>query len=157
MKRMLLIGFALWQLLCMNLHAQNADAILGKWMDESEETVIEIYKPANKNIYNGRVIWVKDSLGSFGEGLRDVLNDNTGLRSRKVLGTNMLEGFVWDGTDTWRKGEIYYYQSGNDYNGKIYLDEEGSLRLKGYYSILFFLGRTKTWKRVSNLKPRIEK
>ena len=157
MKRVLLIGFALCQLLCVNLYAQNADVILGKWMDENQETIIEIYKLADKNIYNGRVVWVRDSLRSFGEGLRDVLNDDTELRSRKVLGTNMLEGFVYDGTDTWRKGEIYYYQSGNDYNGKIYLDEEGNLRLKGYYSILFFLGRTKTWKRVSNLKPQIEK
>jgi uncharacterized protein (DUF2147 family) len=157
MKRVLTIVFALWQLLCLSLHAQNADAILGKWMDENQETIIEIYKPANQNFYNGRVVWVKDSLGSFGEGLRDVLNDNTELRSRKVLGTNMLEGFVWDDTDTWRKGEIYYYQTGNDYNGKIYLNEEGQLKLKGYYSVLFFLGRTKTWNRVSNLKPRIER
>jgi uncharacterized protein (DUF2147 family) len=157
MNRVLIILFVLCQLICFNLHAQNADAILGKWMDENQETIIEIYKPANQNFYNGRVVWVKDSLGSFGDGLRDVLNDNTELRSRKVSGTNMLVGFVWDGTDMWRKGEIYYYQTGNDYNGKIYLNEEGQLRLKGYYSVLFFLGRTKTWNRVSNLKPRIER
>lgn len=128
-----------------NAFAQNGDAILGRWMDEGKETIIEIYE--ENDMYHGRVVWLKDSLDVFGDKLRDVLNSNTKLRSRKVLGTKMLQGFVWDGAETWRKGQIYFYQTGNEYNGKITMSETGQLKLKGYYSILFFLGKTQTWTR----------
>lgn len=155
MKKVLIIGLVFWQLFCFALKAQNADAILGKWMDENEETIIDIYQDGES--FYGKIVWVKDSLDVFGSPIRDVLNDNTKLRSRKVLGTNTLKGFVWDGTDTWRKGEIYYYQTGNRYNGKITLSQEGTLKLKGYYSFLFFLGRTKTWTRMEGTSFQMKK
>ncbi|MBP9152876.1 MAG: DUF2147 domain-containing protein [Flavobacteriales bacterium] len=140
-----IIGLILGLLSCTNLLAQNSDAILGRWMNEKKETIIEIYE--ENDIYHGRVVWLKDSLDVFGDKLRDVLNSNTKLRSRKVLGTKMLDGFVWDGTDSWRKGQIYFYHSGNEYNGKIMVSPQGELKLKGYYSFLFFLGKTQTWTR----------
>jgi uncharacterized protein (DUF2147 family) len=129
--------------------AQDRNDILGYWLDQNQETVVRIYE--DNGLYFGKIEWLKDSLDAFGNIRRDVLNDEPELRSRPVLGTDMLVAFSWDGEDTWRKGEIYYYQTGNDYNGKIYLDE-GKLKLKGYFSILFFLGRTKTWTRVENPK-----
>lgn len=129
--------------------AQSKDAILGFWLDEKQETVVRIYE--DNGLYFGKIEWIKDSLDLFGSNRRDVLNHDPQLRSRTVVGTDMLVGFEWDGEDAWRKGEIYYYQTGNDYNGKIYLSEEGELKLKGYFSILFFLGRTKTWQRLENL------
>jgi len=145
MIRIGIIGLVLTLLFGTELVAQNGNAILGRWMDEDKETIIEIYE--KNDTYHGRIVWLKDSLDMFGERLRDALNADTKLRPRKVLGTNMLENFVWDGADTWRKGEIYYYHSGNEYNGKISISEIGELKLKGYYSILFFLGRTQTWTR----------
>ncbi|MCF8277509.1 MAG: DUF2147 domain-containing protein [Flavobacteriales bacterium] len=148
MVRIAIVGLVLLHACSFGLLAQNPDAILGKWMDEEHETIIEIYK--KNSMFYGRIVWLKDSLDpTFGGKLRDVLNDDVKLRSRKVLGIDMLEGFVWDGVDAWRKGRIYYYQTGNDYNGKIYM-EDGELKLKGYYSILFFLGRTKIWSPLSN-------
>lgn len=129
--------------------AQQKDEVVGYWLDEKEETVVRIYE--DNGLYFGRIEWIRDSLDVFGHPTRDVLNDDPELRSRTVLGTDMLIGFQWDGEDSWRKGTIYYYQTGNEYNGKIYL-EDGKLKLKGYFSILFFLGRTKTWERLQNPK-----
>ena len=148
MRNKLIIGIAF--LLCAALHvsAQNKDDILGYWLDEKQETVVRIYE--DNGLYFARIEWLQDSLDVFGNPRRDVLNDDAELRSRLVLGTDMLIGFQWDGEDSWRKGEIYYYQTGNDYNGKISLGEEGKLKLKGYFSILFFLGRTKTWQRLDD-------
>jgi uncharacterized protein (DUF2147 family) len=131
-------------LACTALTSSAQDQILGYWMDENRETIIEIFE--RNNTYNGRIVWIANEVDGLGNERRDVYNPNPELRSRKVLGIDMLTGFAWDGTDTWRKGDIYYYRTGNDYNGKITL-EDGQLHLKGYYSILFFLGRTKVWSR----------
>lgn len=142
-----IIGWGVMMLISFSSLAQNKDAIIGRWMDDNEETVIEIYR--EKELYHGRIVWLKDSIDAYGNEVRDVLNPNVKLRPRKVLGSKMLTGFEWDGAENWKKGSIYYYHNGNEYNGKIYLDEEGNLRLKGYYSFLFFLGRTHTWTRVA--------
>lgn len=150
MNRIVVIGMLLVQLLALSATAQKRGDILGYWLDEKRETVIRIYE--DNDMFFGKVVWLKDSLDVFGQPRRDILNDEPEMRSRKVLGADMLIGFKWDEEDTWRKGEIYYYQTGNDYNGKIYLDEQGHLKLKGYYSLLFFLGRTKTWTRVDHLQ-----
>ena len=139
----------------VSVFAQHQDDILGLWVDERQETIIEIYE--HEDLYNGRIVWIKDSLDQFGNELRDVRNDDVSLRSRKVIGSDMLLGLKWDEDDTWRRGDIYYYQNGNDYNAKVYLSEEGSLRIKGYYSILFFLGRTKTWSRPETQNVSVQK
>jgi uncharacterized protein (DUF2147 family) len=149
MRRGLIIGIVFVLISVLQVSAQKKDDILGYWLDEKQETVVRIYE--DNGLYFGKIEWVKDSLDVFGNIRRDVLNDEPELRSRTVLGADMLIGFEWDGEGAWRKGEIYYYQTGNDYNGKIYLDE-GKLKLKGYFSILFFLGRTKTWERLDNPK-----
>ena len=123
--------------------------ILGHWLNEEKDAIIEISNDGG--IFNGRIVWLEDSLDQFKQPMRDVLNDKSSLRSRTVKGVNMLTGFVYNDGD-WKGGEIYNFESGNDYNGKITLDEAGHLRLKGYYSILFFLGRTKTWTRPAQLE-----
>lgn len=147
MRRSLIITIAYLLSTVLMVSGQSKDDILGYWLDEKQETVVRIYE--DNGMYFGKIVWLKDSLDVFGQSRRDILNDEPEMRSRAVLGTDMLIGFKWDGEDTWRKGEIYYYQTGNDYNGKIYLDE-GKLKLKGYFSVLFFLGRTKTWERLTN-------
>jgi uncharacterized protein (DUF2147 family) len=146
MARKTIIGWGVIMLMALGSSAQNKDAILGRWMDDEQKTIIEIYR--EKDVFSGRIVWLKDSLDAYGNEVRDVLNPNVKLRPRKVVGSIILTGFEWDGTDVWKKGRIYYYHNGNEYNGKISVDEEGDLRLKGYYSILFFLGRTHTWTRV---------
>ena len=123
--------------------------ILGHWLNEEGDAIIKISNDGG--IFNGRIVWLEDSLDQFNQPVRDVLNDRSSLRSRTVKGINMLTGFVYN-DGAWRGGEIYNYKNGNDYNAKITLDEQGHLRLKGYYSILFFLGRTKTWTRPAQLE-----
>lgn len=146
MDRKIWIGWVFLMLMTLSSSGQNKDAIVGRWMDDTQETIIEIYR--EKDVFSGRIVWLKDSLDAYGNEVRDVLNPNEKLRPRKVVGSKMLTGFEWDGSESWKKGRIYYYHNGNDYNGKIFIDEQGNLRLKGYFSILFFLGRTYTWTRV---------
>lgn len=118
------------------------EEILGKWQDEEGTTIIEIYE--ENGLYNGRIVWLLDSLDIQGNKILDVYNDNTSLRSRKLIGIDLIYGFqYYDGY--WRKGKIYDYHSGRTYNGRIVVKDE--LRLSGYYGVLSFLGRTTKWSR----------
>lgn len=123
------------------------DQVFGLWLTEAGESVVEVYK-ANDGTASGRVVWLREPKDANGEELRDVMNGTPSKRSRKVLGMEVLRGYRIDG-DIWRGGTIYNWRNGNSYNSKMYL-EEGRLHVKGYYSLLFFLGRTKEWTRVTD-------
>jgi len=123
------------------------DQVFGLWLTEAGESVVEVYR-ASDGTASGRVVWLRDPKDANGEELRDVMNGTPGKRSRKVLGMEVLRGYRLD-DDTWRGGSIYNWRNGNSYNSKMYL-ESGRLRVKGYYSLLFFLGRTKEWTRVTD-------
>ena len=57
MKKSIL--FIYFLCLSIGIYAQNSDAILGKWINEKEDRVIEVYK--NNDLYYGKVIWLEDS------------------------------------------------------------------------------------------------
>lgn len=145
MKKVLIIIFSCF--LHINIFAQKADDILGKWINEDNDRTIEIYK--NNDLYYGKVVWLKNSEKGVGIDRLDLKNHNTLLENRKIIGIDYLLGFSYF-TDrkAWKEGQIYNYETGNTYHGKIKINDKGGLDLKGYYGILWFLGRTQTLNRV---------
>lgn len=141
----------MWFLIILSiklLFAQNkGDDFVGYWMDDTNTYIVKVTR--DETIYNGKVVWMKDSLDKYKQPLRDVMNDDPEKRSRLVKDINVLDGFVFD-SGLWKSGVVYNYQSGNDYNGRLKIDDDGNLRLTGYYGILFFLGKTKVWTPVYN-------
>lgn len=125
----------------------NNSSIKGFWLNETKEYIVEVSE--DDSIFSGRIVWLADSLDMYEQPLRDVLNDDPEKRSRKVLGMDILTGFIPD-NGMWKHGKVYNFKSGSDYNARMKLDEEGHLRLTGYYGILFFLGKTKVWTPVNN-------
>ena len=65
-------------------YAQN---VLGKWVTTDNESNVEIYQNGDKLF--GKIIWLKR-----GEGQLDVHNPDKSLRSRKLLGVNILTGLL---------------------------------------------------------------
>ena len=124
---------------------EESSAVKGYWLNETEEYVVEIYQEGS--IFKGRVVWLADSLDIYGQPLRDVMNDEPKLRSRLVRGLDVLYDFEFD-DGAWRHGEVYLFKNGNSYNARLRLNDEQNLSWTGYYGILFFLGKTKTWTRV---------
>jgi uncharacterized protein (DUF2147 family) len=125
---------------------QQADRILGLWQNESEDKVVEIYK--KDGAYFGRIHWLKEPKNPDGTWRRDIHNNNSELRARILLGVDVFKNFRFDAKDgEWDDGEIYSEYSGNTYNAKMWLNENGELRVKGYLGFLWFLGRTNTYYR----------
>ena len=122
--------------------------IEGYWMNDAGDAIVKIYNNEDGTL-SGDIVWLLDSLDTYEQPLRDVMNHKPEKRSRLVQGLTVLYDFEWS-NDAWRYGTFYNYKTGNDYEIKISLDKDGNLRLTGYYGILFFLGKTKIWTPVAD-------
>ncbi len=121
------------------------DAILGQWLTAKGESKIEIFK-CDSTTYCGRIVWLKEP-DKDGKPKVDEKNPEDSLRSRPVLGLEIMREFKFDGEDEWTGGKIYDPKSGNDYSAKIKLVDQNNMELRGYVVIPLF-GRTEEWTRV---------
>ncbi|MEQ8583180.1 MAG: DUF2147 domain-containing protein [Marinoscillum sp.] len=64
-------------------------------------------------------------------------------KNQKIIGMEIINGLRYDQDDEeYSGGEILDPESGNVYDCKIWLSEEGTLKVRGYVMFLF---RTQTW------------
>ena len=130
-------------LLAVSVNAQQITD--GFWVNEDKDQIIQFYE--KNSLIHGRLIWLRDSLDENGEVRRDVYNETPKLRSRRVLGIDILTGLKGKRNGRkWYDGNYYYFQSGGSYNANMYLEDD-VLYIKGYWWWFRFLGRTKKWHR----------
>lgn len=116
--------------------------ILGKWLTQDKDAIIEIYKKDNK--YYGKVVKLIPEQYENGSQIIDEHNPNKSLRNRPVLGINSIIGFSWDSEkQILVDGKVYDPKKGKFYTGKIW-EEEGKLKMRGYVGIFY---QTETWTR----------
>jgi uncharacterized protein (DUF2147 family) len=123
---------------------RDREGILGTWLTAGGESKVEIYRCDNVT-YCGKIIWLRDPLKE-GKPVTDDKNPEDSLKSRPVLGLQILRGFTYAGDSLWSGGKIYDPKSGNDYSAKMTLVDEQNLDLRGYVMIPLF-GRTEKWTR----------
>lgn len=117
------------------------ESILGNYMVPSKDGAITIYEKEGK--YYGKIILNKDP------NKLDVNNPDKEKQKQKTLGLNILNGFVFDGTDTWKSGTIYDPKNGKTYSCKITANENGDLNIRGYIGVSV-LGRTEIFAKLKN-------
>jgi uncharacterized protein (DUF2147 family) len=121
----------------------NADDILGKWLNEEEDGKVEIYKEGDK--YFGKLVWLKRPNNDDGTPRLDIENPEEDLKSRPLDGLVLLTDFVYDDGE-WEDGKIYDPKSGNTYSCYMKFDSEDVLKIKGYIGVKW-IGRTTYWTR----------
>lgn len=149
MKRLLMGMF-----LCASVvGAGEREAVLGFWLTPPDAkngaAIVEIRQKGEA--LSGRLVWLEKPLyppgdPAAGKPKVDRENPDPNLRTRPVLGLEILTGFRWDGK-RWVDGEIYDPVTGNTYRATITLEGQDRLRLRGYVGIPL-LGRTEVWTRV---------
>ena len=78
----------------------------------------------------------------------DKRNPDPKLRSRKILGMNVLHDMAYNAsTNSWEDGVIYESKNGREWNASIYIDKNGMLKVKGYWHVKL-IGKTMTFTRV---------
>ena len=128
------------------LHAQ-ADALLGTWMPSNGRSKVKVEKKANGKYY-GKIIWLVEPKNADGTDRTDKENATTALKTRKLMGSEILTGFVYDADDKeWADGEIYDPKNGKTYSCVITLTNANSINVRGYVGISW-IGRTDAWTKV---------
>lgn len=140
-KICLVIVIALYSI---SASAQNADAILGKWLSANGEGQILIYKKESK--FFGKLSWIKIPSTDNGKPKVDDHNPDKNLQSRPILGLELLKDFTFDGDNVYEHGSIYDPKSGKTYSCKMTLKGD-VLKIRGYIGISL-LGRSENWTRV---------
>jgi uncharacterized protein (DUF2147 family) len=120
--------------------------VIGNWLVQDKKAKVQIFKRSNK--YFGKIVWLREPNDEQGKPKHDKENPEEKLRSRPLLGLEMLTDFVYDEDLVWEDGEIYDPKNGKTYSCKMTLSEDGkTLDVRGYIGISL-IGRTSVWSRV---------
>jgi uncharacterized protein (DUF2147 family) len=144
MTKKLTLSIAMLLFFVLSVSAQNADAVLGKWLNPSGEGQVEIYKKGDK--FFGKLAWIKFPNDANGKPKTDIKNPDASLRTRPELGLELLKNFTFDGDNVYEGGTIYDPKSGKTYSCKMTLSGK-KLKIRGYVGISLF-GRSEEWTRV---------
>ena len=128
--------------LMMPLAAAFAQDVIGKWKLDDGSAVVEVYKSGDA--YNGKIVWLAEPTEADGSPAVDNNNPDKALRSRQLIGLNMLSGLKATGKNEYSGGKIYDPGNGKTYNCSMtvqgdVLTVRGSLDKKG------LIGRTMDW------------
>ncbi|MBB2151623.1 DUF2147 domain-containing protein [Pedobacter gandavensis] len=118
---------------------QNPDRIVGKWMTEKKNLIVEVYKHDHK--YKAKIVWFDDTddLSRPAEMRRDDQNPDPSLRKRKILGLEILKLLEYNQkTNSWEDGIIYDALTGKEWSSYAFITNKGLLRVKGYWHFKIF-------------------
>ena len=134
----------------------SGNEILGIWKTFDKlgklESSVEIYK--EKDTYCAKIVsltepnWpAGDDQNMAGKPKNDRNNPNADLRSRPIIGMQIMQDFVYNARkNIWEGGRIYDPGCGKTYKCKFALASPNQLEVRGYIGISL-LGRTETWTR----------
>lgn len=124
-------------------HAQSENAIVGVWYNTEKTAQVEILKSGSTFI--GKIIWLKDP-NPGGKPAVDKFNPNSKLKSRPLMGLNLLEGLTYS-SGIWEDGTIYDPKTGKTYSCQLSIKSPEILEVKGYIGFSL-IGRTVEWTKV---------
>ena len=131
-------------LMMMPIAAAFAQDVIGKWKLEDGTAIVEVYKSGDS--FNGKIVWLKNPTEADGTPAKDDNNPDKNLRSREVLGLNMLSDLKKNGSE-YTGGKIYDPGNGKTYNCSMQVEGD-VLKVRGSLDKKGLIGRTMDWFRV---------
>ena len=132
--------------------AQSQDAILGKWITDAGNCIVEVYRQGNE--FKAKVLWFDVKQKKPMNEWYDVKNPDKSLRNRKLVGMEVLNGLHYNAKNKeWVDGVIYDATSGKKWDSVVWMDKNNSLKVKGYW-LFRWICETKTFKRTDDYSKR---
>ena len=126
------------------LCAALAQDVVGKWKLEDGSAIVEVYRQGE--VYNGKIVWLAKPTEADGSPAVDDKNPDAKLRSRQLIGLNMLSNLK-KGNSEYAGGSIYDPGNGKTYNCSMKVEGD-VLKVRGSLDKRGLLGRTMDWFRV---------
>ena len=130
MKRLLFTVISM--LFAGALLAQTENKIVGVWLTQDKDSKVQIYKGKDGS-FHGAIVWLKEPTRN-GQPKKDDKNPDAKLKSRPIMGLNLLAGFHFDKDENeWIDGTIYDPKSGKTYKCLMWFDgDPNMLHVKGF-------------------------
>ena len=126
------------------LAAAFAQDVIGKWKLEDGTAIVEVYQAGD--VFNGKIVWLEKPTEADGSPAVDDQNPDPKLRTRQVIGLNMLNGLKKTGSE-YTGGTIYDPGNGKTYNCSMKVEGD-VLKVRGSLDKKGLIGRTMDWFRV---------
>lgn len=136
--------FILFAVMFASMTAYGQD-VVGKWKLDDGTAIVEVYKDGD--FFNGKIVWLQDPTEDDGSPAKDTKNPDVNLRSRELIGLNMLSGLMEKGGE-YSGGKIYDPGNGKTYNCSMKVEGD-VLKVRGSLDKKGLLGRTMDWFRVN--------
>jgi uncharacterized protein (DUF2147 family) len=119
-----------------------AQDVIGKWKLDDGTAIVEVYKSGDA--YNGKIVWLEEPTDADGTPAKDNNNPDPALRTRELIGLNMLSGLKKTAQNEYSGGKIYDPGNGKTYNCSMKV-EGNVLKVRGSLDKRGLLGRTMDW------------
>lgn len=119
--------------------------ILGVWNTDKYDAKLNFYS-CGDNIC-AQIVWLKEQNyihkddGPVGRQKTDRKNPNPALRTKPILGLQVMRGLTPKGNNMWADGTCYDPETGKTYRCKMQLTAPDRLKTRGYIGLALF-GRT---------------
>jgi uncharacterized protein (DUF2147 family) len=126
-----------------------ADLVCGKWLSEKKDFLVLVYRDGNT--FKGKTLWFKnkDTSKAMDE-WTDKHNPDPTLRSRKVLGLNILTDLTYNPeSGSWENGKIYDTSNGRFWSAYVRINKDGTLKVTAFWTFKF-ISRSVTFTRYNN-------
>ena len=122
-----------------------AQDVVGKWKLEDGSAIVEVYKSGDA--FNGKIVWLAEPTEADGTPAKDLNNPDKNLRTRELIGLNMLSNLKATDKNEYSGGSIYDPGNGKTYNCSMKVEGD-VLKVRGSLDKKGLLGRTMDWFRV---------
>ena len=119
-----------------------AQDVIGKWKLDDGTAIVEVYKSGDA--YNGKIVWLEEPTDADGTPAKDNNNPDPALRTRELIGLNMLSGLKKTADNEYSGGKIYDPGNGKTYNCSMKV-EGNVLKVRGSLDKRGLIGRTMDW------------
>ncbi len=113
-------------MLTMISMVQGQDEITGTWLTQEQNSKVEIYK--NGTEYFGKIVWLEKPMDNKGKPVTDKNNPDKNLKSRPVMGLDMLQNLKYE-EGKW-VGKIYAPKRGFTLDAELMLEGNSQLKVK---------------------------
>lgn len=126
-------------------HAQTGSEIAGNWATRGFGSIVQL-RPCAGAVATmcGRIIWLWEPNDAQGHLRVDNRNPEHGLRTRSLIGVEIVRNLRETSPGVWREGALYNPDDGRTYTGEITL-RNGVLELRGCALNVFC--QTQVWRR----------